>query len=53
MSRILAIETSAETCSVALDMHGELREKFEHAPLKHAELILPMVSSLLAERASR
>lgn len=49
MSRMLAIETSAETCSVALDMDGELREKFEHAPLKHAELILPMVSSLLAE----
>ena len=49
MKRILAIETSAETCSVALDMHGELREKFEHAPLKHAELILPAVSSLLAE----
>ncbi|MEE4216036.1 MAG: tRNA (adenosine(37)-N6)-threonylcarbamoyltransferase complex dimerization subunit type 1 TsaB, partial [Xanthomonadales bacterium] len=49
MSRILAIETSAETCSVALDMNGELREKFEHAPLKHAELILPMVSSVLAE----
>ncbi len=48
MSRMLAIETSAETCSVALDMHGEVREKFEHAPLQHAELILPAVSSLLA-----
>lgn len=49
MNRMLAIETSAETCSVALEINGEVQEKFEHAPLKHAELILPAVSSLLAE----
>ena len=49
MSRLLAIETSAESCSVALAIDGALRERFELAPMKHAELLLPMVSSLLAE----
>ena len=49
MKRMLALETSAETCSVALDVGGEVREFFEHAPMKHAELILPAVSGLLAD----
>ena len=53
MSRLLAIETSAESCSVALAIDGALRERFEHAPMKHAELLLPMVSSLLAEAGIR
>lgn len=49
MTRMLAIETSSETCSVALAVNGDVQEKFEHAPRKHAELILPAVSSLLAD----
>ncbi len=49
MNRLLSIETSAEACSVALSIDGNTREKFELAPRRHAELILPMVSSLLAE----
>ncbi len=53
MKRMLAIETSAEACSVALAVNGELRERFEHAPLRHAELVLPMVSGLLAEAGLR
>ena len=53
MSRLLAIETSAESCSAALDIEGEVRERFEHAPMKHAELLLPMVSSLLADAGIR
>jgi tRNA threonylcarbamoyladenosine biosynthesis protein TsaB len=47
--RLLAIETSSEACSVALSLGGELRERFEHAPLRHAELLLPAVQALLAE----
>ncbi|MGD8347324.1 MAG: tRNA (adenosine(37)-N6)-threonylcarbamoyltransferase complex dimerization subunit type 1 TsaB [Lysobacterales bacterium] len=47
MKRLLAIETSAETCSVALEFDGDVRESFEHAPMKHAELILPAVNALL------
>lgn len=48
MTRLLAIETSSEACSVALNLDGELREAHEHAPLRHAELLLPAVRRLLA-----
>ena len=49
MNKLLSIETSAESCSVALSDGKNTWEKFEHAPRRHAELILPMVRSLLAE----
>jgi tRNA threonylcarbamoyladenosine biosynthesis protein TsaB len=49
MTRLLAIETSAEACSVALHIDGATREFHEHAPMKHAELLLPAVRSLLDE----
>jgi tRNA threonylcarbamoyladenosine biosynthesis protein TsaB len=49
MSNLLSIETSSEACSVALALNGEVFEKFEHEPMQHAELILPMVQMLLAE----
>ena len=49
MTKLLAIETSAEACSVALAVGGEIREKFEHAPMRHAEILLPAIHSLLAE----
>lgn len=45
----LSIETSSEACSVALRIVGDTRERFELAPRRHAELILPMMLSLLAE----
>ncbi len=49
MNKLLSIETSAESCSVALSDGENTWEKFEHAPRRHAELILPMVRSLLGE----
>lgn len=49
MTRLLAVETSAEVCSVALHLEGQVRSFFEHAPMKHAELLLPAVSGLLSE----
>jgi tRNA threonylcarbamoyladenosine biosynthesis protein TsaB len=49
MTFLLAIETSSESCSVALSMDGEVREVHEHAPLHHAEILLPAVNRLLAE----
>jgi tRNA threonylcarbamoyladenosine biosynthesis protein TsaB len=49
MMKLLAIETSSEACSVALSVGGDLLEVHEHAPLRHAELLLPAVSRLLAE----
>lgn len=48
MTRLLAIETSGEACSVALQIDDECIERFEHAPMQHAELLLPSVRSLLA-----
>lgn len=54
MTRILALETAGEACSVALlETHSDgdvaLRERFELAPRKQTELVLPMVEQLLAE----
>jgi tRNA threonylcarbamoyladenosine biosynthesis protein TsaB len=49
MTRLLAVETSSEACSVALSIDGEARERHEHAPMRHAELLLPAISGLLDE----
>mgnify|MGYP000954780725 CR=1 FL=1 len=46
---LLALETSTESCSVAL-VHGDsLIARSELAPRRHAELVLPMAEALLAE----
>ena len=47
--KLLAIETATEACSVALWIDGEVRERFEIAPRRHAELVLPWADALLAE----
>jgi len=47
--KILAFETATEACSVALWIDGEVRERFEIAPRRHAELALPWADALLAE----
>jgi len=47
--KLLAFETSTEACSVALWLDGEVRERFELAPRRHAELSLPWAEQLLAE----
>jgi tRNA threonylcarbamoyladenosine biosynthesis protein TsaB len=49
MSNIIAIETATEACSAALGVDGRIIERSEIAPRRHAELILPMIESLLAE----
>lgn len=46
---LLAFETSTEACSVALWRDGEVLERFEVAPRRHAELALPWAQALLAE----
>lgn len=45
--KILGIETSAEACSIAVHCEGETRVFFEHAPRRHAELLLPAIKRLL------
>ncbi len=47
--KLLAIETATEACSVALWIDGDVRERFEIAPRRHAELALPWADQLLAE----
>ena len=47
--RLLAFETATEACSVAVLVDGEVRERFEVAPRRHAELALPWADALLAE----
>lgn len=47
--KLLAIETATESCSAALSVDGVIYSRFEVAPRRHAELILPMCDSLLIE----
>ena len=47
--KLLAFETSTEACSAAVYIDGEVRERFELAPRRHAELALPWAEQLLAE----
>lgn len=46
---LLAFETSTEACSVAVHADGWVRERFEVAPRRHAELALPWAEQLLDE----
>ena len=47
--KLLAIDTSEDACSAALCVGDEILERFEIAPRRHSELILPMMDDLLAE----
>lgn len=47
--KMLAIETSTEACSVAVWSDGEILERFEIAPRRHTDLVLPWAGELLAE----
>ncbi len=47
--KLLAFETATEACSVAVWIDGDVRERFELAPRRHAELALPWAEQLLAE----
>jgi tRNA threonylcarbamoyladenosine biosynthesis protein TsaB len=47
--KLLAFETATEACSVALWHEGEVTERYEIAPRRHAELALPFAQALLDE----
>lgn len=51
--KILAIETATEACSMALWIDGDVRERFEIAPRRHTELVLPWADALLADAGLR
>lgn len=46
--KLLAFDTATEACSCALYVNGETQAQFTVAPQKHAELILTMIDTLLA-----
>ena len=48
-TRILAIDTATEACSVAIWNQGEIHALFELCPRAHTHRILPMVQQVLAE----
>ncbi|MDH2918767.1 MAG: tRNA (adenosine(37)-N6)-threonylcarbamoyltransferase complex dimerization subunit type 1 TsaB [Sideroxydans sp.] len=45
--KILALETSTEYCSVALNLDGIVSEQFELVGQKHSECLIDMVASVL------
>lgn len=47
--KLLALETSTENCSVALLNEDKITFRSELAPQHHAEIIIPMIDSLLKE----
>lgn len=47
--KLLAIDTATEACSAALSVAGEITQRYQVAPRRHTELILPMVQDVLAE----
>ena len=51
--KLLAFELATEGCSVALWLDGEVRERFEVAPRRHAELALPWAEDLLRDAGVR
>jgi tRNA threonylcarbamoyladenosine biosynthesis protein TsaB len=51
--RVLAIETSTEHCSVALQQGDEVLSHSELAGQRHSEILLAMIERLLGEAGSR
>ncbi len=47
--KILAIDTSTDACSVALNINHQITERFEIAPRNHAQIILPMIDKVLID----
>ncbi len=47
--KLMAIDASTEACSAALLLGDEVLERYEVAPRRHAELLLPMLESLFQE----
>ena len=49
MTTILAVDTSTEACSVALQIGNETIAKFADEPRSHSRLLMPMVQQVLVE----
>lgn len=49
MNRLLVIDTSTESCSVAVSIGGDVTEIMEVIPRGHAQRIMPMIEQLLVQ----
>ncbi len=49
MTTLLALDTATEVCSVALLHEGRVLSQYEVIPRLHAQRLLPMIQTLLAE----
>lgn len=47
--KLLAFDTSTDACGAALYLNGTIFERFEIAPQKHTQILLPMIDDLLKE----
>lgn len=47
MTKILALDTSTDACSVALYLDGDIHEDFRIIPRQHTQQLLPMVEAML------
>jgi tRNA threonylcarbamoyladenosine biosynthesis protein TsaB len=47
--KILALDTATEACSAAVLIDDKVIERYELAPRRHASLILPMITAVMAE----
>lgn len=47
--KLLALETSSDACSVALEQDGRVVERHVVRPKEHTRLLLPMIGEVLAE----
>lgn len=50
--KLLAFDSSTDACSVALVVDGNVSSRFELAPRRHTQLLLPMAHELMAEAAT-
>jgi tRNA threonylcarbamoyladenosine biosynthesis protein TsaB len=47
--KLLALDTSTHACSVALSLDGVMYEQYQEAPRQQGDLILPMISAVMAQ----
>ena len=47
--KILALDTATEACSVALNIDGQVNERYDLLPRRHSRELLPMVDNLLID----
>ena len=50
MTKVLALDSATEACSVALIVDGDESSIFEVSPQAHTKLLLPMVDKVLKDK---